>query len=361
MTIAGNRGTALAALSLALALVLAFGVTCDWFEEQLESNLPPETSIVRGCDEGGGFVAGENLTFVWTGTDVDGTVPLFQWSLDKVGWVETTADSTVIEAISVGSHIFSVRAVDNKGEADPDPAECTFMVGQLVPRMVLAEFLTTNTCQKCPTADAALESLQVDLGREALAVVAYHDLTARDKLATDETVARIDYYTSFPDIPGDQWPIVIFDGLRTVEGSVGIEESRTEYGFEISQRQAVGSRISLGITGDLSPAGGDIDITAKVKAQLPSGALVLRTVVIENDVRYDGYFADIFGFVARDILDDEDLSSGASILAEIGDSVQVHRTFPVAEGWTLDNVDVIAFIQNIDTREVLQAARLKID
>ena len=347
------------ALVSALSLVILSGTTCDWFEEQPETNLPPETTLVRGCDEGGGFVAGENITFVWTGTDVDGVVAFFQWSLDKSGWVETTADSTVIEDIALGAHTFSVRAADDKGEADPDPAECTFVVGELVPRMALVEFLTTNTCRNCPTADAALESLQVDLGRGALAVVAYHDLTASDKLATDETVARIDYYTGFADIPGDQWPIAIFDGLRTVEGSTGVDESKTEYGFEIAQRRAIGSRVSMDVSGTLTAAGGDISVTAKVKAELPSGTLVLHTVVIENDVLYHGYYADIFGFVARDILDDEPLSTGPQVLAAIGDSVEVQRTFPVAAGWNLDNVDVIAFIQNMDTREVLQAARLK--
>ena len=82
--------------------------------------------------------------------------------------------------------------------------------------------------------------------------------------------------------------------------------------------------------------------------------MVLKFALVEDDVRYNGYFAKIFDAVARDLLDDEPLT-----LAAIGDSVPVERSFPVAETWTLDNLDVIAFIQDIDTREVIQSARLR--
>jgi hypothetical protein len=73
-------------------------------------------------------------------------------------------------------------------------------------------------------------------------------------------------------------------------------------------------------------------------------------------VRYKGYFADIYDFVARDLLEDEALE-----IAAMGDSVLVERVFPIDAAWTVDNLDVVAFIQDIDSREVLQAVRLKQD
>jgi hypothetical protein len=334
-------------------LVLLWVAGCDWFEAQPEENLAPQTDLLK-CGAVGGVNAGGNAKFVWTGSDIDGSVISYQYSYDDLDWVSTPGDSTVIESVALGSHTFEVRAVDDKGEADPEPAKCAFVAGELVARSTLIEFLTTNTCRNCPTAEAALDSLLGDFGSDRLAVIAYHDLTQTDGLATGETVSRIDWYTDYSDIPEDQWPISIFDGLRTVEGAISVEQAISEYGFEVGQRLAAGSPVRLTIEGEIGSTAGSVEVVAKVTGVVPAHQLVLKFAVIEDDVRYNGYFAKIFDAVARDLLDDEPLS-----LEAIGDSVTVERSFPVAETWTLDNLDVIAFIQDIDTREVIQSARLR--
>jgi thiol-disulfide isomerase/thioredoxin len=352
MTVIGRALVALVGLA-GLGILLLTAIGCDWFEAQPEVDLPPETALTS-CGPAGGVLAGSAATFKWTGSDIDGQVIGYQWSYDQPDWVDTDAESTVIEDIALGNHTFEVRAIDDKGEADPDPAHCAFAAGELVERTVLVEFLTTNTCKNCPTAEAALENLLAEYGRGKLAVIAYHDLTATDGLATDETVDRIHVYTKDPDIPENQWPIAIFDGLRTVEGAVSVEQAVSEYGYEISQRIAVGSPVRLSVSGEIGTGQGNIEVGAKVTGVLSGNPLVMHLAVIEDDVRYNGYFARIFDAVARDLLDDEALT-----LEAIGDSVAVQRTFPVAEGWTLDNLDVIALIQDAETREVVQAARLK--
>jgi thiol-disulfide isomerase/thioredoxin len=348
--------TPVALLGLSILLLAVPG--CDWFEAQPEENLPPQTTLIS-CGPAGGVLAGGDVTLRWTGTDVDGEITSYQWSYDQLDWEDTDAESTVIEDIALGNHTFEVRAVDNAQDADPDPAHCAFAAGEMVDRTVLVEFLTTNTCKNCPTAEAALDELLTEYGRGKLAVIAYHDLTAMDGLATDETVARIDYYTASdidPRIPENQWPIAIFDGLRTVEGAVSVEQAVSEYGYEISQRIAVGSPVRLSVTGDIGAEEGSIEVGARVTGVLSGHPLVMRLAVIEDDVRYNGYFAKIFDAVARDLLDDEPLT-----LEAIGDSVAVQRTFPAGEGWTLDNMDVIALIQDTETREIVQAARLRHD
>ena len=181
-------------------LVVLCVAGCDWFEAQPEENLPPETELVQ-CGAVGGVNSGGNVKFVWTGSDIDGSVISYQYSYDDLDWVSTPDDSTVIESVALGSHTFEVRAVDDKGEADPDPAKCAFVAGELVARSTLVEFLTTNTCRNCPTAEAALDSLLADFGSDRLAVIAYHDLTETDGLATGETVSRINWYTDYTDIP----------------------------------------------------------------------------------------------------------------------------------------------------------------
>lgn len=334
-----------------LVLALLWVAGCDWFEAQPEENRPPTTWILR-CGAGG-VIAGGSVTLAWTGSDIDGIVTSYQYSYDSPDWVSTPDDSLVIESVTLGEHTFKVRAVDDKGEADPDPDECRFVAGELVERSTLIEFLTTNTCRNCPKAEIALDSLIADFGSDRLAVIAYHDLTQTDGLATGETVSRIDWYTKYTDIPEDQWPISIFDGLGTVEGAISVEQAFYEYGVKVEQRLAAGSPVRLTIEGEIGSTAGSVEVAAKVTGVVPEHQIVLKFAVIEDDVRYDGYWADIFGAVARDLLDDEPLALA------IGDSIVVQRSFPVAETWTLDNLDVIVFIQDVDTREVIQSARLR--
>jgi hypothetical protein len=226
-----------------------------------------------------------------------------------------------------------------------------------VARVVLVEMLTTNTCRNCPKAEEALNNMLAEVGTDKLAVVAYHDKPLAgpnsDGLATDETDARVGWYTTDESYYPEQWPVAIFDGLRPLAGAESPEQATALYRFEIEIRLDLVSPIQLALTGELGPTNGNVTAGVKLAGRLSGNPLALRFVVIEDRVSYNGYFAKIFDFVARDILDDYALS-----LAAIGDSVRVDRDFAIQAGWVTDNLDVIAFVQDTSTREVLQAARL---
>ena len=123
-----GRAARAAVLGLGVAALAVAALTvggCEWFEAQPETNLPPETALVS-CAPAAGVLAGGAVTLRWTGSDIDGQVEGYQWSYDQLGWADIAADSLVIEAVTVGDHTFRVRAIDNRQEADPDPAVCTF-------------------------------------------------------------------------------------------------------------------------------------------------------------------------------------------------------------------------------------------
>ncbi|MFZ1947929.1 MAG: hypothetical protein WAW06_10330 [bacterium] len=343
-----------AVLAAGIAALAAAG-GCDWFEAQPEENWPPETELTAAPPEYGA-IRGQDVTFAWAGSDLDGQVVSYEWAYDNLAgpeWVPTAETSVVIEDVTLGDHYFQVRGVDDRGALGPAGEPYFFTAG--IPRLVLAEFLTTNICRNCPNAEEALNDILGEVGVPSLAVVGYHDLTASDKLATDETVERIDWYTS-TGIPADQWPIVLFDGGSSVEGAETPEDARALYAAKIAQRLAVGSPVRLTIAGTLGSGEGSVAVGVKVLASLPGGAPVMHLVVVEDSVRYKGYFADIYDFVARDLLEDEALT-----IAAAGDSVLVERVFPVGETWAVDNLDVVAFIQDTESREIIQAVRLKQD
>ncbi|MFH1865339.1 MAG: hypothetical protein ABIK85_05590, partial [Candidatus Eisenbacteria bacterium] len=272
-----------------------------------------------------------------------------------------------IEDVTEGVHTFTVAAVDVDGAVDPTPAVCTFTVAQggfLVDRVVLAEMLTTKFCTNCPTAEQALDLLIDEYGPGEFCVITYHFMNEQywDPVATDEQVERIQWYYSNHEGPDPEseeddvghyatvYPLVIFDGGRFVVGATTVNAAKANYLTEIENRRSTMSPISLSLEGDMSGGRGSVAVTVSVHDALGSGPNVLRIVVIEDGVVVG---SDHFDFVARDILDEEPLAVSAA-----GESVVVVRGFTVDPGWNMENLDVIAFVQDDATTEILQSGRL---
>jgi len=324
---------------------------CDWFADPIEINLLPWVTITS-CPSGGEVVAGDDVTFEWTGGDYDGTIAEFEWSYDDTVTGATSDGAHTVEDVVEGDHVFIVVAIDNEGDESP-PDTCSFTVGTaggLVDRNVLVEFITQFACTNCPYGEEALHNLMDQYGADRLCVVAYHDLTP---VGTDETIARIDWYTDNPEFPGQAgaYPIAVFDGGRIVEGSPSVPTAQADYEFEIELRLAQDSPLTLELTGDLSGARASLTAKVKVMDALPAGTYVLRTVVLEDDV---SFAHDLFPYVARDLLDDEVLT-----LTAVGDSTEVVYDVTIDGGWNPANLDAMAFVQNDDTMEIVQSARLE--
>jgi hypothetical protein len=60
-----------------------------------------------------------------------------------------------------------------------------------------------------------------------------------------------------------------------------------------------------------------------------------------------------FDFVARDLLEPQTLEVSA-----VGDTALVERFFTLEPSWDESELDVIAFVQDESTGEILQSARL---
>ena len=342
-----------------LVLLVCTGVSCDWFDDPLRVNLPPDTQLID-CPSGD-VNAGDDVVFGLSGSDPDGAVAAYEWSYDGGGWLMTQTDSVKLEQVTPGHHIFRARSVDEDGDVDPSPAECTFSVasqGELIDRVVLVELLTATWCLYCPNAEQAIDELIDELGPGNLCVIAYHDTPELDELATEETASRIEWYTEDPEFPLEPGarPTVVFDGVRFSQGAETVEQAKSEYRFEIETRSQQGSPISLRIEGSLSPPTGSLAVTAKAEDQLPVGPVILHFAVVEDDVFSLGRSSNWFDFVVRDLLDSEVLA-----LTGIGDSTVVERQISIDESWEPDNLDVVVFAQDSVEKEVIQSVRLRVE
>ena len=349
---------------------------CDWFDSPVEANLPPETWMLS-CPQDGEMAVGEDALLGWGGLDPDGSadpsvqnsVAYYEWTFDDT-LGQTNGTTMTIDDVAEGTHTFTVAAVDVDGAVDETPAVCTFTAAQggfLVDRVVLAEMLTTKYCSNCPTAEQALDQLIEEYGADEFCVVTYHFENEQywDPVATEEQVERIEWYYSNHEGPDPEseeddvghyetvYPLVIFDGGRFVVGANTVNQTKANYRTEIDYRRSTMSPLSLSLTGNISGGRGSVTVTVNVHDSLGIDPHVLRIVVIESGIVVG---SDHFDFVARDILDEETLAvSGA------GESVDVVRGFTVDAGWNTENMDVIAFVQDDSTGEILQSGRLVIE
>ncbi len=342
------------ALILLLASYLL--LTCDWFDEP--EAIEPET-VITSCP-GGQIPSGADVTIRWIGYAFGARISGYDWSLDQSSWERLPAETTevTLQCLSPGKHRFRVRAVDSRGLFDGSPDSCCFEVvlpGVLTQRSVLVELFTTTWCRNCPNAEKALKELAQDFG-DTLVIVAYHGTPERDGLATQETEQRIKWYWDNPGFPGepDQYPTVVFDGLRVVQGAETVQRAKSEYEYEIQERLKVGSPLRIEIDGEISDLSGNVNVKVYATDKVAYNDLRLEMVVVEANVKYQGYYSKEFDFVARDLLEGENM-----FLSEVGDSVKVQRSFSIAQGWVPANISVVGFVQDVQSREIIQAAMFK--
>jgi hypothetical protein len=339
-------------IAIVAVVALAMAAGCDWFNAPSQINLPPTTKIVA-------FppllvTPGDSVTIVWRGWDADGQVIEYVWTLDDT-LEETTSETTsdtmlVIAGVEEGTYTFTVASIDNDGEVDPSPPDSMFTAsfGDLVPRVVLCELVTTKICPNCWIADYALVRSLHEFGRENLSVVSYHYSPPPDPLNTEEVSDRCDWYYNFFSI-ATVFPVTIFDGLTADDGAADTTSTIVAYRMQIEARQAVGSPVSIELDGEIDGGRGSVTATVRVHHQLTGGPHTLRMMVVEDGIN-DG--THIVNFVVRDILKEELLAVSAP-----GDFISVTRDFVIGD-WNPQNLDVVALVQDDTSAEILQSGRL---
>lgn len=140
----------LACLALAALLLWTAGCDNDITGSAFE-NQPPDTrlsvrdtSLVDNIDDADRLAS--TVALSWSGTDPDGFVSAYElryWTPDQMlapdeGWTRTTrTDSLVLLPIPRGERVANVtvevRAIDNEGLTDPDPARTVFPIQNAPP------------------------------------------------------------------------------------------------------------------------------------------------------------------------------------------------------------------------------------
>ncbi len=222
-------------------------------------------------------------------------------------------------------------------------------------KLVLLEDFANVSCVPCVTSNQVIENLLHGAYAKKIAVVKfpiswpspYDPFYLANKPACD---ARIIYYNV------SNAPTIMIDGVLSPTSPLDSNEIKTL----IDQRLTQTARFSISVNKSFHDSSlvVNVDVHAIGLAGVNLNDLVLKTIVIENDIEFDvapgSNGEKVFYNVLRKILpaDDGFSFAGKSTLQQ---PIVLNWNADLLSNWNPDNLHVVAFIQNIQTKEVLQA------
>jgi len=255
-------------------------------------------------------------------------------------------------------------------------------------RTVLLELLTGSACPPCLGMDRAFDQLMDRYPRNDLVVLMYHqNQGGPDPMTNYTTLNRFAYYN------GVSAPTVILAG--NVELGGGLAERAPEFAARLSgdvdAQLAIAAGAQIQLEGSLKGRDLQVHVEADSIEQHPASRLTLRLVVVDKEIHYSGETGVRFHpmvvramaefpietSTSKSVRHTFNLDRIAADLKEYHDDFERQESFISVKGkyerfnpdasyrWPnrletigTNGVAVAAFVQDDDTRKILQAAYL---
>jgi len=229
-------------------------------------------------------------------------------------------------------------------------SEAPVLVMKPTNRVVLAEFFTWMRCGYCPYAARALDSVAADFP-DSMVVIAYHRRVAGDTLSPNYSETRMGVYYS----SGGE-PATTFDGGNVVRTSGPEYNYPTFHAMTVAARNVVPG-VQLGVSAAVGDSVGTVTVWATGVSATPTDTFRLFVVLVEDSVHayLSGAPDSVFRHVMRQMLPGID---GEPVNLAVGDTVVKEYDFRVQPSWNHPMLGVVAFVQDMSTHKVLQAACL---
>jgi hypothetical protein len=160
----------------------------------------------------------------------------------------------------------------------------------------------------------------------------------------DENTERNDYYNN------------LFAPHLFLDGSVDAGQDHDVWEALILDRIERESQIDLTLSNSLNGLQGTATARVISCADFSGSNLYIRFVITEDAIEYNApNDKEIFYQVMRDFLPDTD---GERITLASNERLEISRTYTISSGWNAENLNLVVFIQDDDSREILQAAAL---
>jgi PKD repeat protein len=216
-----------------------------------------------------------------------------------------------------------------------------FIFAQQVPRdKVIVEIGTGTWCTYCPGAAMGADDLVAN-GCE-VGIIEYHNGDSFTNPASD---ARISYY----GISG--FPTAFFDGVLSYVGGSHTASMYSNYLPLYNQRIAIPSSFTIGINGENTGSTYNIVLTLHQAASTSSTNIKAHLVLTESDIVFSWQGQSELNFVERTMVPDQ---NGTSVDFSSTDDITLELSFTMDASWVSSNCELVAFLQDNDTKEVLQ-------
>jgi hypothetical protein len=213
-----------------------------------------------------------------------------------------------------------------------------------VPRdKVIVEIATGTWCQYCPGAAMGADDL-VENGHQ-VAIIENHN---GDAFATTASNARNSYY----NVSG--FPTAWFDGGNPYVGGSTTVSQYSFYLPRVNSRLAVNSHFTINALGTFDNGTYSVNVSLNKVEPDTNTNLILHAVVTESDILVNWQGQTHLNYVNRMMIPSQ---SGTSVSFSSGNSQTIPLTFTMNSSWVLANCEVVFFLQNNTTKEILQGTK----
>lgn len=219
---------------------------------------------------------------------------------------------------------------------------------QQVPReRVIVEIATGAWCYYCPGAAMGADDLVAN-GCD-VANIEYHN---GDPYATNQSNARNSYY----NISG--YPTAHFDGVEEYSGGNHTQSMYSNYLPLYNTRIAIPSEFTVDIYGTNNGLNYSIDLMLEEVGSYTGSNLVAHLVITESEIAYSWQGMSELNYVFREMYPDE---NGTSVSFSGNSQQHLTYNFSIDASWVTAHCELVAFIQDNDTKEILQGSMVELD
>jgi hypothetical protein len=244
-----------------------------------------------------------------------------------------------------GKYVYYARSAYADGLSDASNSASIDIFTGIDRNVVIIEVSTSTTCSSVPGIDRALDQMHEE--GLAVGIIQYH---AADAYQIPEGVIRSRYYsfTAQPDSYTDGL-------LRKAGGSYDGNSYDVMKPF-YDERMAIASTIKLDAAYEhISDTNYTLYVDAEMVALYPNLThdIVLHVAVTESYIEQIWQSMSELNFVCRAMFPD---ANGTNLNLEANTKQELEIDFTISDDWAMDNVEIVVFIQDVQTKEVLQGA-----
>jgi hypothetical protein len=296
-------------------------------------------------------VAGQDVTLSW---DPPATGTVFTYYTFRNGeLLGIDPETTFSDYIELpGTYNYTVKAfyIESGLSAPTGPVE-VIIGGGTDRQYVLVEIGTGTECVYCPGSAMGADDL-IENGHEA-AIIEYHSYSGGDPFNIPEAYDRTSYY----NITG--YPTTEFDGGNTIVGGNASVSMYTTYYPIVDNLITHPSWWELDLVASASQSGTEFDVTlTTTKIYDYEGTnMSVFLALTESGIPYNWFNQTEVNFACRDMYPG---SSGTPTDFTIDVPVEINFTINLLEEYVVENCELVAFVQDVDSKGVMQATKINL-